>query len=157
VLDVAGGTGLYAAVLPPSATYVCLDHDREKLSRLKSKRRAARVVQGDATRLSLRSKSIDAALCISVAHHLDDDELKTMFAELARVVRTRVVFLDPLRSPDSLMSELLWRLDAGSFPRSAPALLGQLSAAFDVEHTEYWAVYHRYVLCLARPRSAGPR
>lgn len=152
ILDVGGGTGRYAGLAPPSATYVCMDNDPAKLARLVSTGRGRRVIVGDATRMALRSGSIDCALCIALTHHLSDALLVELFQELARVVRTRLVFLEAVSRPTSLVSRLLWKLDAGSYPRPAEALVDALSSVFSIDHIESYAVYHEYVLCIASPR-----
>jgi ubiquinone/menaquinone biosynthesis C-methylase UbiE len=154
VLDVGSGTAAYASLLPRSARYICLDHDFGRLARLKSRHADARPVVSDATQMALRTHSVDAAVCIAVAHHLDDVELERLFSELARTVRKRLIFLDPLHAPDRLASRLLWSLDAGHHPRSEAALLEHLSASFIPQSRELYAIQHRYVLCVASPRHA---
>lgn len=156
VLDVGGGTGLWAPIVPRSAQYLCLDTDRARLSHVRRNHGPASALQSDAARIGLRSRSIDCGLCISVSHHLDDAALALMFAEMARVVTKRLVFLDPVIWPESRVSRLLWRLDAGEHPRSKPALLEQLSRFFVPEHTETYEIYHRYFLCVATPRAQPP-
>jgi SAM-dependent methyltransferase len=152
VLDVGGGTGIYRPRLPPSARYVCLDSDYLKLSRARAM--APRVLLGDATSIPLAAKSVDFALCIGVAHHLPDAALRRALLEMARVVRTRLVFLDPLLKPGPSVGRLLWMLDAGSHPRTQPQLLDELSIGFRCERIETYAVHHHYLLCDAVPRTS---
>ena len=153
VLDVGGGTGLYRSLLPRSARYICLDNDVRKLARLKRTHERARALLSDATVMALKPRSVDCALCIAVSHHLDDGSLDRLFRELGRVVRTRLVFLDALWSPDLIASRVLWSLDAGDHPRSKARLLDSLSACFAPAHIESYAIYHRYLLCVASPKS----
>lgn len=156
VLDVGAGTGLYRQVLPETAEYIWLDMDPVKLGGFRRRRMTYRaMLLADATRLCLRDRSVDLALCISVAHHLSDEALARLLSEMARVVREKAVFLEPLDRPDSAVSRLLWRCDRGSWPRSAAVLLNAIQVDFAVEHAAQYRVYHRYLLCIARPRSDG--
>jgi ubiquinone/menaquinone biosynthesis C-methylase UbiE len=122
VLDVGAGTGSVKTVLPTSATYLWLDNDPSKLYGFKGKEPAALAILGDATRISLKDKSVDDAVCVAVSHHLSDDQLPRFFAELARVVRKQFIFLDAVERKESTVSRLLWKYDQGSHPRSVEAL-----------------------------------
>jgi SAM-dependent methyltransferase len=133
---------------------VCLDYDIVRLSRVKSRRAGAQPLVSDATQLALQTRSVDVAVCISLAHHLDDAQLQRLFSELARTVRKGLILLDPIPAPDRLVSRLLWSLDAGHHPRSEAALLEHLSASFVLQSKERYAVQHQYVLCTASPRHA---
>jgi SAM-dependent methyltransferase len=153
LLDVGGGTGLILPLLPATARYLWLDNDPLKLRGFRLRAGpGARGILGDATRLCLRDASVDLAVCIAVSHHLAPGDLERAVAELARVVRRRLVFLDALDRPSSWVSRVLWRLDRGSFPRSAEALRGVLEQWFEVEHVERYTVYHEYMLWAGRPR-----
>jgi hypothetical protein len=66
-------------------------------------------VLGDATQLSFQDRTMDAALCVAMAHHLSDGELEAMRADAAPVVRERLIFVDAVTVPRSLASALLWR------------------------------------------------
>lgn len=149
VLDVGGGTGLYRPLLPATARYICLDSDPLKLTRAQAT--ASRLIHGSATQIPLASKSVDYALCIALAHHLPDAALGEAFSEIARVVRRRIVFLDPLARSGPSVGKLLWLLDAGSHPRSQQTLLRELSHHFRCENIESYSLYHRYLLCDAVP------
>jgi hypothetical protein len=150
VIDVGGGTALHGQQLPTSAVYFCLDRDLDKLGRARSS--AARVLQCDATALALAPKSVDYALCIALAHHLPAEALTAALSEIRRVVRRQMVFVDPVVQDRPSIGGLLWRLDAGSYPRSEAQLLAALSESFDCEHVESYEIYHRYLMCIASPR-----
>jgi ubiquinone/menaquinone biosynthesis C-methylase UbiE len=151
VIDVGGGTGLYGRHLPNGTRYICVDNDRQKLQRARATHSCC--VQCDATRLALRSKSVDYGICIGVAHHLADDAWHEMLREIARVVRRRLIFVDPVIQRRLSISDLLWRLDAGSYPRSESRLLEDLSAEFVCEQVESYHIHHRYLVCIAAPRA----
>jgi len=151
VLDVGAGTGNGLRALPPKARYLWLDNDPLKLTGLRVKGRTVMAVLGSATAMPLRSKSVDTALCIAMSHHLDDREVLDLFAELARVCRNRLVFVDPVECPKSLVSRLLWMCDRGSHPRPAAVLRGLVQQRFAIESEEEYAIYHHYWICAARP------
>jgi SAM-dependent methyltransferase len=152
VLDVGAGTGRVVPLLPPSARYIWLDNDVDKLRGARPADGRLRGILGDATRLGLRADSVDVALCLAMSHHLADAELEAMFAELARVVRERLVFLDAVVVPWSPRSRLLWALDRGRYPRTLPVLRAAIERRFEIRTVEQYAVYHRYLLCTAAPR-----
>jgi SAM-dependent methyltransferase len=151
VLDVGAGTGSLARLLPPGAVYWALDNDPAKLRRLSVKVPYARCLQGSALDIGLADDAVDWTVCVAVAHHLDDDELPQLVAELARVTRHRLVFLEPIRTSKRGIAQLLWRYDQGSYPRSAETLLSALGRHFDVERVERFRAVHECVLCSGSP------
>jgi ubiquinone/menaquinone biosynthesis C-methylase UbiE len=151
VLDVGGGTGELRRIIPPSATYVWLDNDAQKLSGLRNKFRGIRALLGNADQIALRDKSIDIGVCIAVSHHLTNPELSNTFRELARVCRLRLIFMDPIRDETSAFRRLLWSYDRGSFPRSSEELRSQIQQHFKIEFEEHYSIYHRYWICTATP------
>ena len=152
VLDVGAGTGLYAAALPATARYIALDNDPRKLEGLGRRGRSIRhAVLGDAVNLAFVDRSIDYVLCVHVAHHLDDTALDRCLGEIARVVRLEVVVQEPLWS-GGVPGRVLWRMDRGSHPRTAEALIGAVEKRFRIEHAERYSILHDYLLIVARPR-----
>jgi ubiquinone/menaquinone biosynthesis C-methylase UbiE len=152
VLDIGAGTGNYAPLLPDSAKHVGLDIDRKKLQSFMTKGSTRVGLVGDATSICLRDKSVDCALCIALSHHLSDSQMPLVFKELARVVRDRLVFMDAVMDSDSTLSQLLWKCDRGKYPRSIQALHAALQPWFELEQVHEFAVFHRYMMCLGRPR-----
>src|SRR5882672_3868195 len=75
ILDVGGGTGLPPSLWPAGATYLCLDIDPVKLAGFRRKDRPGVALRGDATRLPLRTRSLDLVVCKNVTHHLSDAQL----------------------------------------------------------------------------------
>jgi ubiquinone/menaquinone biosynthesis C-methylase UbiE len=148
VLDVGGGTGLFARILPRTTQYICLDFDESRL--VQAKTVTPRVLRCDATMLAFGDRSVDCALCIAVAHHLPDDPFHRLLGEMARVVRRRLIFLEPLVAP-SVASRLLRRFDDGSHFRTEDTLRLALSSYFSSVHTETFTIYHQYLLFIASP------
>jgi uncharacterized protein YbaR (Trm112 family) len=144
VLDAGAGTGNYEALLPPSARYLWLDTDSNKLAGFRTKSTAPAVL-GDATRMPLRDASVDWALAVGMSHHLTDGELGRMLDEVRRVVRHRLLFLEPVAT-SSYRSRLLWRYDLGRHPRSADVLRNHLAGRFEIVSDEEFTILHRYLL-----------
>jgi SAM-dependent methyltransferase len=151
VLDVGAGTGRLRAALPATATYLWLDADPAKLRGYRAKWPDGPALLSDATELPLRDASVDCALCVAVAHHLRDDLLERLLRELARVVRDRLLLMEPLRT-DALASRVLWRYDRGAHPRTEAELAAAVEPFFELESRERYARLHRYLLLAARPR-----
>ncbi|HUJ20117.1 MAG TPA: class I SAM-dependent methyltransferase [Bryobacteraceae bacterium] len=152
VLDLGAGTGNYANIVAAPARYIWLDNDTRKLRGFRSKFPKALAILGDATSIPLKPKSVDLALCIAMSHHLADKEIGLLFHELAQVCRTRLIFLDPVQQPTSRISNILWKYDRGSYPRSASALRSMIGQYFDIEQEEEYTIYHHYLLCSGRPK-----
>ena len=152
VLDVGGGTGRALDVLEANARYTCLDMDRQKLVRLREKYPGAEVVVGDAAAMPTSSGGFELALCVFVAHHLQDSVLRGALGELSRVCRGSTLIMEPLWVPSRAISRLLWRYDQGAYPRTRAALLEEVERYFEIEHVDEWTVFHRYILLRCRPR-----
>jgi len=154
ILDVGGGTGLPPSLWPAGVTYVCLDIDPVKLSGFRQKHRPGAPLQGDATRLPVRTGSLDVVVCKNVGHHLSDAQLPALFSESARVLKRagRMLFIDPVLAPERFRNRLLWRYDRGSHPRTPETLREAMSRDFDLAHWEDFAVQFRYVFGVGIPR-----
>jgi ubiquinone/menaquinone biosynthesis C-methylase UbiE len=153
VLDVGAGTGLYLGLFPSTAKYIWLDNDRQKLQGFQTRASASiPAVLGDGTRIGLRDKSVDYATCIAVTHHLTDRQLADLVAELGRVIRKKLIFLDALDT-SRWQSMLMWKYDRGSHPRSEQTLTAAIEQHFSIEKSETYSVYHHYLLVSAKPLS----
>ena len=153
VVDVGAGTGTMAGLVPSEARYVGVDADAGMLQRLRHKHEGRFAVRCDAARLGLADRFADWTLCVAVTHHLPDDALPRVIAELARVTRGSLVFLDALRARAWGRGALLWSLDRGAYPRTEGALLAALDAAFAIRRIKRYAVHHDYLLCVGEPRT----
>ena len=152
ILDVGAGTGNFADLFPPSSRYVGVDPDPVKISRLQQKFPDLEAQVADGTSLPFEAKSFDYAVCIDVSHHLTAGQLEQLFAELARVVRTELLFVDALWMPRSIVSRALWSIDRGRHPRQESTLLAALREKFDANLVEEFRLTHSYLLVRATPR-----
>ena len=89
---------------------------------------------------------------MAVSHHLTDHQLNSALREVARVCRQKLIFLDAIRQETSTVSNLLWKYDRGSYPRTAAALHSSIAQFFAIEHEERYSIYHHYWLCTASPK-----
>ena len=157
LIDVGGGTGRLSEA---NTEYVCLDLDPEKLRRFRRHAPRGRAVVGDATHCPLLTQSVDAALCAKVTHHLDDQQLIAMFAELARILRPAgtLILADAVQST-RWGARLLWQVDRGAHPRGESAIERALRSAFVVTSAERFRIgpFHDFVLYIAAPSTASRR
>lgn len=152
VVDVGAGTGVYAELVPPEAAYVGVDVDAGKLARIVERWPMRQTVVADATKLPFSDASFEHGICIALAHHLDDEGLDRLVDELARVVRQRVLFVDPVWDPRSRRGRLLWRIDRGAYPRLETDLVHALERRFEIDLCRHYAIHHHYVFCVLVPR-----
>jgi ubiquinone/menaquinone biosynthesis C-methylase UbiE len=147
VVDVGGGTGTSRTLWPTSCRYVCLDIEMPKLEGFRSKVPGGLAVLSDATQMPIATGAVDVVMCMAVAHHLTDVKLDQVLGETLRVLKVggRLILLDPVLNRERLAGRILWRLDRGSYPRTAEELRKKLQDRFRVVHWEKFAIYHEYV------------
>jgi ubiquinone/menaquinone biosynthesis C-methylase UbiE len=155
VIDIGGGTGGSRELWGAATRYVCLDLDPMKLAGYVAKNPGGLALLGDATELPVADRSVDAVVCTLVTHHLTDVQLDRMLAEAARVLRAdgRLVLMDAVWAPRRWPGRLLWRYDRGSYPRREGVIREAIERWFEMERWEAFAVWHRYVLGVGRPRA----
>jgi ubiquinone/menaquinone biosynthesis C-methylase UbiE len=151
LLDVGAGTANFYSVVPDDFEYIALDVDERKLSRVRQRFPDVRTVRGSGTDVPLGDASVDYTLCVDVSHHLDDDELKQLIHELARITGRKLLFVDALRVPH-LPNRLFWALDRGNHPRPADALRRELGRHFALQRFETFKIHHVYAIAVAIPR-----
>ncbi len=151
VLDVGAGTGNLARVLPPDTTYWALDPDPEKLRRLERKIPDARCLRRSAVDTGLEDAAVDWTALITVAHHLDDAQFEQTIAEMARITRHRMVFVDPLAADRWGVQRLILRYDRGSYARSMEAMVDALLVHFELERVAHYRTVQDLFLCVCRP------
>jgi SAM-dependent methyltransferase len=148
VLDIGSGRGYAGRMWPDEADYIPLDIDRAMLQA--GQRPLA--VQSEATELPLVDSSMDMVLCKQVSHHISEEHLDRLFAEIQRVLRPdgRLLFMDAVRT-DRAVSNLLWHYDRGAHPRPENDLLRHVEPRFKVLRREAHWHLHLYVLYLLAP------
>jgi ubiquinone/menaquinone biosynthesis C-methylase UbiE len=152
LLEAGAGTGEIKRILDPTTRYLWLDNDVQKLAGFQSKNKNQLAVLADGTCIPLADRSVHSVLTSAVTHHMQDHELDLFLAELARVCRQQLVFLDALDDPSSLVSNLMWRYDRGSRPRTYENLLSKVRQYFELEMIQRYKIYHEYLLCTGKPR-----
>jgi ubiquinone/menaquinone biosynthesis C-methylase UbiE len=147
VVDLGGGTGMWRTLWPAGCRYVCLDIEMPKLQGFRSKVPAGLAVLSDATRVCIASGSADVVMCVAIMHHLTDMMIDQVFEESLRILRSggQLVLLDPVLNRERWAGRILWRLDRGSYPRTAEELRKKLEGRFKIIHWEKFAIYHEYI------------
>jgi ubiquinone/menaquinone biosynthesis C-methylase UbiE len=147
VVDIGGGTGTTGNLFAPDCRYICLDVELPKLMGFRSKFPSGLAVLGDATSMPMIDCCADMVICKSVTHHLADLMLARALDESRRVLRAggHVILLDAVINRQRLAGRMLWRLDRGSYPRTAEDLREKLESRFKIIHWEKFAIYHEYV------------
>jgi len=148
VVDVGGGTGTSRTLWPTNCRYVCLDIEMPKLERFRSKVPGGLAVLSDATRMPLANGSVDVVMCMAVVHHLTDAMFDQVLGEALRVLKLggHLILLDPVLNRELLMGRILWRLDRGSYPRTAEELRKKMEGRFKIVHWDKFTIYHEYIL-----------
>lgn len=153
VLDMGAGTGNLARLLPPDAEYLAIDNDPARIRSLEQKVPGARCMVRSALETGLEDDAVDWSVCNGLAHHLEDEDVPRLIAELARVTRERLIFVEPLWPGGRLINAILWRYDRGSHPRPESTLLTALRAHFVLDQVEHLRPSQEVLICVGRPRA----
>lgn len=151
-LDVGSAGGRMADRI--GLTPVFADIDLTPLAARRRRGGEPPVVGCDAVNLPFPDLCFDLSLCFLVSHHLSDKEFRRALEDLARVTAGSLVFADAVRNDRRGVSRWLWRYDRGRHPRTEDTILSFLRERFDLTKVVRFSVYHQYMLCVARPRSA---
>jgi ubiquinone/menaquinone biosynthesis C-methylase UbiE len=148
IVDVGGGTGAARNLWPDGSRYICLDIEGPKLKLFRSMKPDGLALLSDATRMSIATESVDVVLCMCFMHHLTDEMLDQTLREALRVLRVggRLILLDAVLKRERWIGRILWKLDRGSYPRTAERLYEKLDANFKIIYWEQYAIYHEYAL-----------
>jgi ubiquinone/menaquinone biosynthesis C-methylase UbiE len=158
VIEAGGGTGFQRPLWGAAYTYVCLDIDLVKLVGFRKKFPQGLAVLGDATQLPFPSESADATVCVFLIHHLGDDMLPELMAELQRVLKPGGLLLlaEPDKAMDRPLTRLLWRLDRGSHPRSLDEIQAILRKHFQVVEAERTKMLHPFLIFVCETLDGNP-
>jgi SAM-dependent methyltransferase len=148
VLDLGGGTGIYRGIWPEGCSHICLDLDPVKLQGYTNRDPRGSALLADGAYIPIRSDSINVIVCTAMSHHLPDAFFRQLLEESARVLSPSGVFLflDAIWQPNRALSCLLWKLDRGSYPRTAEHLRDEISHYYQIYHSESFSVFHEYTL-----------
>lgn len=152
VVDIGGGTGMLRGIWPAATRYLNVEPDPAKLTGFRRADPAGWAIQGDGTRLPIRTGACDAVTIQFVLHHLDDDALDALLSECARILKPdgRLLVVEPLWEPRRLAGRVLWRYDRGRHPRDAATIRGALETIGAIDVWRTFAIYHAYVIAVAR-------
>ncbi len=120
VLDVGCGTGALCSVLSEKGLKVTGIDPAEKMLNFAMKRpenEAVRFLKANVLeRLPFDDNSFDASMASYVAHGLQPQERKIMYAEMSRVTTSRVIIYDYNQKRSALISFIEW-LERGDYFR----------------------------------------
>lgn len=120
ILDVGCGTGALCAVLAEKGLSVTGIDPAEKMLSVAKRHpesRKIKYVHGSALgRLPFEDKSFDISIASYVAHGMSEAERKRLYAEMARVTRSKVIIYDYNQTRALLTSIIEW-LERGDYFR----------------------------------------
>lgn len=120
ILDVGCGTGALCAVLSKKGLNVTGIDPAEKMLNIARKRPENRdvrfLVANVLERLPFEDKSFDASIASYVAHGLQPQERKKMYAEMSRLSASKVIIYDYNQNRSALISFVEW-LERGDYFR----------------------------------------
>lgn len=103
ILDLGCGPGELLSLMPPGVSYVGLDISEPYIARARRRfGHRAQFAVDDATSFDPAGRQFDLALAAGVLHHLDDHQVRSVFAAAAASLTSdgRFVTVDPVFVPD---------------------------------------------------------
>ncbi len=134
VLDVCCGTGDFADLV--SGSYLGVDLNERFIRRARERYAGFANKQFevmDAAQMQLETGSYDRAMIVNAMHHFDDGLNRGILAELARVIRGRIVIVDAIPNPEGWLRRLVISSDRGDYVRPIDEQLTLISEGLDVE------------------------
>jgi ubiquinone/menaquinone biosynthesis C-methylase UbiE len=152
IVDVGGGTGLYADIWPKNSKYICLDNDLIKLKGYQPNHSSEYKLCGDATQIPLNTNTADYLFSSSMSHHIPEDLLEKMMSDLSRVLKPTgsLIFIDAILIPKSHLNNFLWSLDRGEFPHTSQSLEDIISKYFHITLIKKFSIYYDYIMIIAK-------
>lgn len=86
LLDIGCGLGYLTEALGEGFTRIGMDHDIHSL-KINRERDLKNMVQGDATKLPFKERSLDIVICSEVLEHLPDGMDESALVEIARILK----------------------------------------------------------------------
>jgi ubiquinone/menaquinone biosynthesis C-methylase UbiE len=158
LLDIGCGTGIGARLA--GSLYVGVDTSLDYL-------RFGRRVWPDFSFVVMRAPqfafvdgAFDRAVVINTLHHLDDESVDCLFGQVARVVRKRVVVVEPALEHANPLESFLLRHDRGLYIRARAAWRALLARHWEIDDE---VVFHNRLHTISqilftlgpKPRSNG--
>lgn len=139
VIDVGCGTGDFIKAVPHDVSYLGVDINKKYIdfARKNYQNNQIKFLLQDVTKKAFyKNRSFDAALFISMLHHLSDDELKQILPVIKKITRKVVIIADIIPDPESMLQKIMVRLDRGRFIRPSEEKVKILKKYFKVVKTE---------------------
>ncbi|GEM_PF-4638035 len=140
VLDLCSGTGDFAGLTPPNASYVGWDLNKDFVNfagkRYSGEKKKTFEVVDILTQNGRRHKKYDAVLLISAVHHFSDEELEIILPLVQKMVKKVVIIADIIPDPPHALQRFFASIDRGKFVRPAREKIRILKRHFKVINTE---------------------
>ena len=135
VIDIGCGTGAFIEAVPQDVSYLGVDINKKYISFAKRrfgnhKRRF--IVKNVLDKSFYKNKQFDAALFVSMLHHLSDEELSLILPVIKKITRKVVIIADIIPDPEGVLRKLMVRLDQGKFIRPREEKTRLLSKYFKI-------------------------
>lgn len=159
ILDAGCGYGFFVKYCA-GCDYTGIDIDDSRIRWAKERigeNDQRRFVTSGITRTHFPAKSFDTALGYGLLHHLGDDDAKKAVAELARLVKNKIVFSEPVYSKYHWINNILCKMDQGPYVRTREAYLRICEAALTIREERFFYARNglaKYLLITALPREA---
>lgn len=142
VLDVGCGLGECSEV--NKGSYTGIDNSYPRIAYAAQRYPAHTFLVGDAVQIPLADKIFDLVLLIDTAHHLTDEQFKTVLIELKRVGRRYIVVSDPVvDAGQNVLSKFFYKLDRGACFRTQEQSLHVFAATAGLHPKEMFS-YHTF-------------
>jgi ubiquinone/menaquinone biosynthesis C-methylase UbiE len=156
IVDLGCGTGQHCRQFS-AESYIGLDLSKEYLVAARSSSPGYQWCHANATRIPLRSESVDRVVVSGLLHHLDDSSAGETLCEAARILKRDgllVVWEDiPAVAWWNFIGSLAHRLDVGSWIRPAEGYRELLSGRFMViSERKIRSGFMDYAVFVCKPR-----
>jgi SAM-dependent methyltransferase len=131
VLELGCGPGTNAHLFA-DCEYLGIDINREYVAKAQRLFPHHRFVAADVLTYDFTAGTYDWILVNSFLHHIDDAQVRAIFASIARIRAARVLILDLVLPAEPSVARLMARLDRGEFARPIEAWRALLPASFAV-------------------------
>lgn len=116
LLDVGSGPGELSQLF--SGAYAGVDYSENYVLYARKKYPKKHFFQGNVLDLSLEENSYDVVLLASFIHHFSDAEVEKILGNMKKVVRKRIVLLEPCPWKGNPLAWFLLKMDRGANIRS---------------------------------------